>query len=397
MTRGLLAAAFVLAGWAGRCGAPAPRPFGDNIRLRGAFRNAPAVFRETGRGTVAFLGGSITEREGYRPLVCGILRRRFPKTRFTFIPAGIASTCSSTGAFRLDRDVLSKGRVDLLFVEFAVNDDQDGRYPREMCIRGMEGIIRHARTANPDMDIAVIFFINDSILAKLRKGLEPLTLEAHGAVAGRYALPTVDVAREVADGIAAGRMTWKEYGGTHPAPFGNALCARMVDELFSRAWAGPAAGGTSPHPMPAALDAFSYWRGRLADPGAAKVKRGWRIEIPRWADLPGRKRRAFTSIPLFCADTPGAEASFSFTGTAVGAFLLSGPDAGRIAFSIDGGAPGTIDLACPFSRALHYPWTPIFSDTLPDGPHELTIRFPDIPENRGKAVRIMRFAVNGRE
>ena len=38
---------------------------------------------------------------------------------------GIASTCSVTGAHRLTRDVLSKGDVDLFFIEFAVNDDQD--------------------------------------------------------------------------------------------------------------------------------------------------------------------------------------------------------------------------------------------------------------------------------
>ena len=37
----------------------------------------------------------------------------------------IASTCSTTGAFRLRDDVLIKGPVDLFFIEFAVNDDQD--------------------------------------------------------------------------------------------------------------------------------------------------------------------------------------------------------------------------------------------------------------------------------
>ena len=112
--------------------------FGDNVHLRGDFRNARIAFEREGRGTVAFLGGSITEMNGYRPLVCEILQRRFPKTVFKFIDAGISSTCSTTGAFRLGTDVLGQGPVDLLFVEFAVNDDQDAHHTRDACIRGME-------------------------------------------------------------------------------------------------------------------------------------------------------------------------------------------------------------------------------------------------------------------
>jgi hypothetical protein len=54
-----------------------------------------------------------------------MLQRRFPDTKFTFTDAGLSSTCSTTGAFRLSTDVLSQGPVDLLFIEFAVNDDQD--------------------------------------------------------------------------------------------------------------------------------------------------------------------------------------------------------------------------------------------------------------------------------
>ncbi|HRR35348.1 MAG TPA: SGNH/GDSL hydrolase family protein, partial [Kiritimatiellia bacterium] len=119
---------------------------------------------------VAFLGGSITEMNGYRPLACESLRRRSPKTAFTFINAGISSTCSTTGAFRLDTDVLVHGPVDLRFVEFAVNDDQDAHHTREACIRGMEGIIRHAQQANPDLDVVMTFFVNEGMLHTLQQG-----------------------------------------------------------------------------------------------------------------------------------------------------------------------------------------------------------------------------------
>jgi len=165
------------------------QPFGNNVCLRGDFQNARTAFERTGKGTVAFLGGSITEMNGYRPMVCDLLRKRFPKTVFTFIPAGISSTCSTTGAFRLGTDVLGTGPVDLLFVEFAVNDDQDGHHSREECIRGMEGIIRHTRQINPATDIVMTFFVNEYILKTLKEGKTPLTIDAHSAVAEHYAIP----------------------------------------------------------------------------------------------------------------------------------------------------------------------------------------------------------------
>src|SRR5436190_2809780 len=91
----------------------ADAPFGDNVRPRGALDNARIKFTADKKGTVAFMGGSITEMNGYRPMVCDLLKKRFPETKFTFIDAGIASTCSTTGAFRLTTDVFANGPVDL--------------------------------------------------------------------------------------------------------------------------------------------------------------------------------------------------------------------------------------------------------------------------------------------
>ena len=53
--------------------------------------------------------------------------KKFPDTKFEFINAGIGSMGSVPHAFRLERDVLAKGPVDLLFVEAAVNDSSNTR------------------------------------------------------------------------------------------------------------------------------------------------------------------------------------------------------------------------------------------------------------------------------
>src|SRR6266436_2049020 len=80
--------------------------FADNVQFRGSLNNARIQFERLHKGRVAFIGGSITEMNGFRPMVCDLLRKRFPGTAFKFTDAGIASTCSTTGAFRLATDVL---------------------------------------------------------------------------------------------------------------------------------------------------------------------------------------------------------------------------------------------------------------------------------------------------
>jgi lysophospholipase L1-like esterase len=380
-----------------RAADPASRPFGDKVRLRGAFDNARVTFERTGKGTVAFLGGSITEMNGYRPRVCELLQRRFPKTVFTFIPAGISSTCSTTGAFRLGADVLGQGPVDLLFVEFAVNDDQDGHHTRAECVRGMEGILRHARQSNPNMDIVMTFFVNEFILKELQEGRTPLTLEAHEAVAEYYSVPTINLAKEVAEQITAGTLTWQTFGGVHPAPAGNAIATRMVEQLFDRAWPAPLAQGASlaPSPVPLTpLDPLCYANGRFIDPKAAKIKQGWTLGVPDWTSLPGGKRPRFTSIPMLCATEPGAEVALDFEGTAVGAYIVAGPDAGIAEVSLDNGPFLALDFYHAYSKGLHYPRTVMLGTALQPGPHTLTLRVSDKTKSAGRALRIMQFVAN---
>jgi lysophospholipase L1-like esterase len=330
-------------------------------------------------------------------MVCDLLKKRFPNTAFTFISAGIASTCSTTGAFRLATDVLADGPVDLFFIEFAVNDDQDAAHTRTECIRGMEGIIRHARRQNPNMDIVVTHFVNEGMLATIQAGKTPLTVEAHEAVARHYAVPTILLAREVAEEITADKLTWKQYGGVHPAPFGNAICAKMIGELFNRAWQRPllADAKLAAHPLPSApLDPLHYGSGRFVDVKLAKIKSGWTVGVPDWNALAGSKRPRFTSIPMLTATEPGAEASLQFEGTAVGAYVVAGPDAGIVEASVDGGLFRSVDLYHHFSKGLHYPRTVMFGTELKPGPHTLVLKVSSESKSAGHAARIIQFVAN---
>jgi len=100
---------------------------------------------------------------------------------------------------------------------------------------------------------------------------------------------------------------------------------------------------------------------------------------------------------MLVAEQPDAELMFSFTGTAVGLWIVAGPDVGVIEYRIDEGPWQRRDQFTQWSRGLHLPWTLVLADELPDGPHQLTLRTTDQRHagSLGHACRIVSFCVNG--
>ena len=369
-----------------------------NIIRRGRYDNSLLRFTRDHEGRVAFIGGSITRMNGYRPMVAKWLQERFPETKFDIVAAGISSTCSTTGAFRLPTHVFGRGPVDLLFVEFAVNDDQDAAHPRRDCIRGMEGIIRQARRLNRNIDIVVTFFVNPRMLEQLREGKTPLSMAAHGEVLKLYNVTTIHLAREVAQRINDGKMTWKEFGGTHPKPAGNQLCAKMIGDLLTAAWKDATGTFLLPHGESSKpLDFQSYYQGHFVRPDKATSGKNWSWAIPKWKSLPGNNRSRFNGIKLMSSDTPGANLVLEFEGRGVGAYVLAGPDAGIVEASVDNGPVRKIDLYHRYSKGLHYPRTVMFDADLKEGKHvlRLEVSADRNPKSKGTAIRILQFAVNG--
>jgi len=368
-----------------------------NIILRGNYANSQLQFSKNTTGRVAFMGGSITQMEGYRPMVTGWLQKRFPQTKFDFVNAGISSTCSTTGAFRLRSEVLAKGKVDLFFVEFAVNDDQDAAHAARECVRGLEGIIRQARKEQPNMDIIVTHFVNPRMLAQLQAGKMPLPMASHEKVLKAYNVSTIFLAREVADRIKADKLTWNVFGGTHPKPAGNRIAADMIAALLDRAWSRPPVKKAAPHALPwKPLDIGSYQRGHFLSP-AASANEGWTWHVPNWRTIPGGFRtNPFGGKKLLTATEPGQETIVKFKGRALGAYVLAGPDAGILEVSIDDGKWQSVNLYHHHSRGLHYPRTVMFAADLKTGVHIAKIRLSEAADSRSKAraARILQFVVN---
>lgn len=389
-----------------------PKPIVDFVRayasgtgtnyfeLRSGLDNAYHQFTESNTGRVAFLGGSITEMNGWRQMVQQDLRDRFPTTDFDFIDAGIASTDSSYHAFRLPTHVFQNGPVDLLFVESVVNELHNGRSP-EAQRRGIEGIIRAARKHNPAIDIVLMYFVDPAHEAVWNAGDIPEAIANQNAIAARehYDVPSINLSREIVDRIGRGEFAWADFGDAHPKPMGHELYANRIARLFDAAWCDLEYNpptftqenlGVEP------VDSYAYSNGRFIDISEADAKSGCdRIESWNPNDNAG-KRKQFINVPVLEAAEPGAELSLTFEGTAIGILVTAGPDAGILEYTIDGKPYAPLDQFTRWSAGLHIPWVYMLDDELKPGQHTLILRTSATknPDSKGHTARIQQFLVN---
>ena len=369
----------------------------EYFELRDGIANSQLKFEREKTGRIAFLGGSITAGGGWRDHTMKYFQAKFPRTQFEFIAAGIGSMGSVPHAFRLERDVLSKGPVDLLFVEAAVNDSSNIPEHPEQMLRGMEGVVRHARAANPLTDIIHLHFVMPPHMDDYNKGRVPSSIAQHEKVAIAYGNPSLNLALEVTDRINAGEFTWNEdFKGLHPSSFGHQLYANSIARMLDAAFAKPPAGAAKPHALPAFVDAQSYAKGRLGKIAEAKLVKGFSLE-PAWKPTDQKGTRAgFVGVPALVGTEPGAEFEFSFEGTGCGLFIAAGPDAGRIEFSIDGGAYRPLETFTHWSAGLHLPWALVLDDQLKPGRHTAKVRIVPghDPKDTGTALRVFDLLLN---
>jgi sialidase-1 len=370
--------------------------FGERhpIYLRSGLNNCRFVFESTKKGRVAFLGGSITQMKGWRNHVAESLKNRFPDTEFDIIFAGIGSTDSSMGAFRLERDIFARGQVDLLFIESAVNELHNGREKQEIQ-RATEGIILNARRHNPNIDLIAQYFYDPSYVEQVRRGETPWQIAALDRIALQHNVNAIDQTIRCTTLFDSGKVTSQEFGGVHPNPAGHLVYSEMIDSLFTKAWAGPLAEQLQAHRTAWRIDSNSYSQGRFQGIESAEIIKGWKI-VNNWQAKDGSVRALDRGVSYMEALKPGAELTVKFTGTAIGLPMIAGPDVGVIEFSVDGDQPKKLDQFTKWSKGLHIPWIYMLETDLVPGEHTLTLRTTDRrnSESTGYACRFRYFAVN---
>jgi sialidase-1 len=371
-------------------------PNKNYFTVRGGLNNFYSAVTVKKQATVAFVGGSISFNPGWREKVCDYLSKRFPATHFRFIAAGIPSLGSLPHSFRLQRDVLDSGKIDLVFLEAAVNDRVNHTDSLTQ-LRALEGIVRHMLKANPRADMILMSFADPDKNHDYAQQLVPVEVNNHETVAAHYGLPSINLAKEISERLQHKEFSWeKDFVDLHPSPFGQRLYFETISALLDSCFQ-QARPPLKKHRLPAALDRYNFDKGRYVAVGKASYDGGWKLDAD-WVpsdNLPTRE--GFVHKPMLVSTLPGSALHFNFRGNAVGIAIVSGADAGIISYSIDGSPFATYDLYTDWSSMLHLPWYVLLGSGLKKGSHQLEIRIDPgkDPRSKSNACRIVYFLVNG--
>jgi lysophospholipase L1-like esterase len=352
---------------------------------------------------VAFLGGSITAQQGWRPKTLKFFQDLYPKAKVTEINAAIGGTGSDLGVFRLRHDVL-RLKPDLMFVEFAVND---GGASTEDIYRSMEGIVRQTWKADPACDICFVYTVTTALLPPLQEGKFPRAATAMERVADHYGIPSVHMAMEVArlakEGtlIMAARKPKSDEerealkdkvifaeDGVHPYP---ETGHQIYLEAIQRAMPGikAAGGNAAPHTLGDPLIADNWERAKLLPLSAAKLSAEWQKLDP----ASDKMARTWTArMPEFWkAGTAGAAITFKFKGVAAAIYDLLGPDCGQVRVTVDDGPPRTVPR---FDRYSNYHRLAMLGVArgLPDAVHTVKIELLADPPDKARILQEGRLA-----
>lgn len=360
-----------------------PHELFTDYQARGSLARSFARFTAGGDVRVAFMGGSVTTRQWREP-VMEYLEDRFPQANFDFIMAGIGGTGADLGAFRLPEHVFGRGRVDLFFLEFAVNGGG---------VRAMEGIVRQARRLDPDIDIVMMYFASTGHTKTFEAGEIPGIVQEHEKVAEHYNIPALFLYREIARRIQDGKITWADFAndGVHPHQGGCDMYAQCITDFLAKELAATAVA--APRPPVEPLDSLCYERGRFISLEAATVVKGFE-RIPAWTC---EKTCNFSPpVDVLACTEAGSELRLDFEGTAVGIYSIIGMDAGIIEYSIDGAPFREADQFDHYCPKFHRPQHKIFATDLPPGKHSIVLRSGagHNEQSEGNAIRILKFMVN---
>lgn len=203
---------------------------GNNYRLK-------KVIEKTKAGedvTIAYIGGSITQGAGAKPINTMCYAYRSFKAfcdmfspcegkNVHYVKAGIGGTCSEFGMIRYERDVLADGKItpDLVIVEFAVNDEGD-----ETKGVSFESLVKKILDSanHPAVIINFAVFMNDW---NLEDRIVP--------IGERYEIPMVSVRQAVVPQFGKNTVITKRqffYDIYHPTNDGHQIMADCLAYLF---------------------------------------------------------------------------------------------------------------------------------------------------------------------
>ncbi len=231
---------------------------GNNERMKKVMEKA----RNGEDVTIAYIGGSITEgynagtTEIYAKLSCDYFRKTYATTgTVNYVNAGLSGTPSLLGLIRSDRDIFT-AKPDLVFIEFAVNDAQDG-----LNKSAFESLVRKALMQEQEPAVVLLFSMTES----------GYTCQNNMQLIGmNYELPMISVPNALNPELEAGRMVWKDWADdeAHPNAGGQKLYSEFIIRYWNKVDAEESSG---PYVLPEKMLNLNYTTMKMLDKNSLNV------------------------------------------------------------------------------------------------------------------------------
>ena len=366
----------------------------DDVRLmRQGLPNACRIWTAGKQNGMIFYVGcsNATPRGNTRQVFAGVVQKAFPGAKgaapILSWQRAYPDNCSSViETFRAMSDGLPVApETSWPFVAVTLIDisDEDIGLPERQVMAALEGIVRRTRLRNPSRDIVMLHQADDRFVADYRAGKTPEAIRWHEAVADRYGIPTVNLAK-----AAARQDDWKGA----QAEKDTLLCA-CVGEFLSQCKSQPARQEPVKHPCPKTPLMPAPWENATL----VNYDRG-ELDLAGW--LGWQLSPVDQIFHVAACSKPGPTMSIDFAGTAVGIYGVTGPDAGDLEFSVDGGPWQAVAVFDPSAKDRGYHlFHRMMVDNLKNEKHAICVRVAEaIPQgSSGRQARIGWFTVNGRD
>lgn len=352
----------------------------EELRVRKGLSNFFTKVHSGGPVRIAYLGGSITAADGWRPKSLAWFRSQYPDTEFSEINAAISGTGSDYAACRIAQDVLAHG-PDLIFMEHRVNGG--GGFEA----KSVEGIIRQIWRHNPRTDICLVYTISLIMLKEMQANKSPWFGAILERVAQAYGIPSIDFGVEIAKREREGSLIFQARSpvdgklvftadGTHPGNEGHDIYCEVLARSMLTMQSG---GQEKPHVLINPLDAKCWETATLVPISAVEKSDGWMVvdtqHDPVYRSDPIRTHQMLRGA-LRC-NTAGETVTVSWHGTTIGFSDIPQEPGIEVELSIDDSPPLLMqripkDTSRKFARFFYLP------EQL-SGDHTVTLRVKKIP------------------
>lgn len=345
----------------------------ETLISRGTLHNTAKALKK-GKLTVGFTGGSITEFAGYRSWAEPTLRyftAKYPEVKLISENTAIGATGSLLGTLLAPDRLISHG-CDLVFVEFAVNDQPD-----TLAFRTREGLIRKLLRSG-ETDVVIVYTYKQDFYASYAEGKNPTSVEQFETIAEHYGLGTVNMGLYAINKLNAGLVRYYEWlpDGLHPNDRGSVLYGEAVAEYLDLELARETKARGE---IPAPLDPLNFEFTEQLPLDALDFRAPWILRRSNLHWSVGQYLETFA---------PGAELTVPFEGRAAVVRLDYGGTSGELEYSVDGGETKTLGLDSP-SWAGERNWQkPVVFDAEGNGKHTLRLKNLFCPSRHGTRLSI---------